>query len=119
MTLIGVTGGRFFNDKALLFRVLNSEVPVGGVIVHGDCWERKRPIGADYLADTWAVITRHDVIRVPALWDAHDNAAGPRRNTIMSKLPLSKLIAFPGDRGTRDMMTKARAKGIPVVEVTG
>ncbi len=42
--------------------------------------------------------------------------AGPIRNGVMVS-KADALIAFPGDRGTSDVTKKARAKGIPVVEL--
>jgi hypothetical protein len=72
--------------------------------------------GADSWAGWWAANRgRHEVI-VVAHW-SRGKSAGIVRNGVIASLPLAKLIAFPGGRGTADMVAKARAAGIPVVEV--
>lgn len=47
---------------------------------------------------------------VPA-WVKHGKAAGPIRNSEMAALA-DVVWAFPGGRGTEDMVKKARAKGV-------
>jgi hypothetical protein len=74
--------------------------------------------GADTLADTWA---RSRGIRVEcyyALWQTHGKAAGPIRNQKMldDEQP-DMVIAFPGGKGTADMVQRARAANIKVLEV--
>lgn len=111
MTFIGVCGGRAYHRMRTVFEVLNREVPADGVVVHGDA------AGADALADKWAHEHARHIVRVPAMWNVNGNAAGPIRNAVIAAMPLAKLIAFPGGRGTADMVAKAKARGIPVVEV--
>lgn len=83
-------------------------------IVHGAC-----PTGADVIAEDWAVVNWVVFERHPADWDKHGKAAGPIRNQEMVDLGADVCLAFPlpGSKGTRDCMAKARAAGIPVIEV--
>lgn len=111
MRFIGVCGGRKYSDAATVARVLGSCVKFEDVIVEGSA------VGADRLAWEWALRNARHVVSVPALWEVFGNSAGPRRNAVIAALPLSLLIAFPGDRGTADMVAKAKAKGIEVLEV--
>jgi UDP-N-acetylmuramoylalanine-D-glutamate ligase len=45
----------------------------------------------------------------------HGNAAGPIR--MLKEGKPNYVVAFPGGPGTRDMVNKAKAAGVPVVEV--
>ena len=108
-----VCGGRRFPHKDQLFRVLDAvhaETPVG-ILVQG-----KAP-GADTLAEEWAASRGVHCASVPALWDVHKLAAGPKRNKAMRLLRPDRVIAFPGDRGTEHMCRIAAAAGIPVQRV--
>lgn len=49
----------------------------------------------------------------PADWKTHGKVAGPLRNAQMAS-EADAVIAFPGGRGTADMVGKARKIGIPV-----
>lgn len=50
-------------------------------------------------------------------WDNHGRAAGPVRNARMLEWKPDIVIAFAGGRGTADMVRRAKAAGIRVVEV--
>jgi hypothetical protein len=55
------------------------------------------------------------VVRYPADWARHGNAAGLVRNQQMlddGKPDLA--VAFPGGKGTADMVRRARKAGIPI-----
>lgn len=114
-----VCGGRSFTDRALLDLTLDS---LGALalrfgdsqltIVHGGAQ------GADRLAGQWASDRMVAVKCYPANWKAHGKAAGPIRNAVMLEAERPELVvAFPGGRGTADMVAKARAKGVEVMEV--
>jgi YspA, cpYpsA-related SLOG family len=111
MTFVGVCGGRDYRDQVQLNDVLRVQVRGDDIVVHGDA------SGADSMADDWARRNGNHVIRIPALWESYGRSAGPRRNAVIATLNLRLLIAFPGDVGTADMVRKANAKGIEVVEV--
>lgn len=74
--------------------------------------------GADALAATWAI--EHDITcsTYVADWFKHGRAAGPIRNEAMliEGRP-DCVVAFPGGRGTADMVRRAKAAGVRVIEV--
>lgn len=79
-------------------------------LIHGDA--RGADTGAARWAETHADI---EVLPFPADWTRHGNAAGHRRNAqMLSEGQPDGVIAFPGGRGTSDMVRKARAAGLPV-----
>lgn len=121
-----VCGGRDYDDWETVCRVLDAIALGAGpmTIVHGACGENADkpssvPIyrGADGLAHAWAVTRGQPVEPVPAHWTTGGKAAGPRRNQRMldEKRP-SLVVAFPGDRGTADMVRRAQSAGVPVVD---
>lgn len=74
--------------------------------------------GADTLAHEWAAHHEIPVDVYPADWQAHGRAAGPIRNArMLEEGKPDVVVAFKGGRGTADMVRRARASGVPVVEV--
>lgn len=74
--------------------------------------------GADEGAAEWGRSEGVNVICFPADWKKHGKAAGPIRNQRMIDEGKPDLVvAFPGGRGTADMVSRARAAGIQVLEV--
>lgn len=72
--------------------------------------------GADSLAaEWWGDIQERPTEAHPADWDRHGKAAGPIRNQEMVDSGLDLCIAFPGGRGTADMIRRCEAAGVPVV----
>ena len=54
----------------------------------------------------------------PADWDTHGRGAGPIRNKQMLEEGKPDLvIAFPGGKGTANMIGQAKEAGIPVREI--
>lgn len=108
-----VCGGRAFADTALFNDVMREELlRMPSMIIHG-CAR-----GADAMASAWAVKTFVPELRCPADWEADGKAAGPMRNARMLEVGKPDLvIAFPGGRGTADMVRRARAAGVRVIEV--
>lgn len=109
--IVLVCGGRDYNDAARVDDVLD------GVrihkLIHGAA------TGADAMADRYALDHHIPVETYPADWKTHGRAAGPIRNQAMLVLGKPDLvIAFPGGRGTADMIRRAKAAGVRVVEVT-
>lgn len=114
--IVLVTGGRDFNDRELVFRVLDELKP--SLIVHGGAK------GADMLARFWA---RANGVRQRihnANWERFGRAAGTIRNQAMLDEqaacgePVALVVAFPGGKGTADMVRRARGAGIEVREVS-
>lgn len=109
-----VCGGRDYDDAQSLAMVLDAAHYANPIecLIHGAAR------GADTLAADWAL--SHDVLckAYPADWDRHGRAAGPIRNTrMLLELP-HLVIAFPGGKGTADMIRQAEAAKVPVVKVT-
>lgn len=111
-----VCGGRTYRDIEAMRRVLtandNGSIPAP-TLIHGNA------PGADRLAAHVAygeLFWR--VLPFPADWDLHGRAAGPIRNQEMIDRGKPDLVlAFPGGRGTADMVRRAEAAGVPVAEV--
>lgn len=87
-------------------------------IIHGGA------TGADHEGMIWAQMmasarrVTHAHLPFAADWRTHGRAAGPIRNQRMIDEGKPDLvIAFPGGRGTADMMRRARAAGIDVIEI--
>lgn len=71
--------------------------------------------GADEGAARWGESESVPVLAFPAAWKKHGKAAGPIRNARMIRDGKPDVvIAFPGGRGTADMIRQAEAAGIPV-----
>lgn len=107
-----VCGGRAFNDQTSLFNFLDSFQYVMGmvdVVIHGDA------PGADQLAGQWARSHGITELKFPADWNKHGKAAGPIRNSIMLTEKPDFVIAFPGGRGTRNMVGQANLNGVKVI----
>lgn len=108
-----VCGGRDFKDAALVDRALSSVSRKHGFlhVIHGGAR------GADKLADTWACENGCDISEFPANWKADGNAAGPIRNQrMLDDSDPQLVVAFPGGKGTADMIRRARSAGLPVWE---
>ena len=76
--------------------------------------------GADNEAGYWARRQLISEERYEADWDRDGKAAGPIRNQRMLDEGMPDLVvAFPGGRGTADMVKRARAAGVPVMEIEG
>jgi len=73
--------------------------------------------GADILSRVTAEEENVHVARVAALWQTRHQSAGPQRNGIMAALEPHEAVAFHEDirrsKGTKDMMKKLDAVGIP------
>lgn len=114
-----ITGSRAWEDQyaidvmiaGLVALTGGNRSDVGVEFIHGDC-----PTGADAMAHTWKNMV--DVTPFPADWDRYKKAAGPIRNRQMLDEEPDLVIAFsdhlPTSRGTRDCVTEARRRGIPV-----
>jgi hypothetical protein len=109
-----VCGGRKFEDRAMLWDVLDGLHAQHrfSVIIHG------AQKGADTLADHWALANKIPPYRFHAAWTQHGNAAGPIRNArMLAKGKPDLVVAFPGSNGTNDMMNKALAAKVAVLRV--
>lgn len=104
-----VCGGRDYRNWTLLESVLDLLGPT--VIIEGGAR------GADASAAYWAQQRGVEHVQVVAEWEKYGKRAGHLRNGEMLKWKPDMVLAFPGGRGTADMVAQARMAGIPVVEV--
>ena len=110
-----VCGGRDFTDYEFLSGYLSSLTKpfFNTVIIHGNA------VGADLLAGRWAMQNKVTQVPFPADWNGLGRKAGPIRNQqMLDEGKPDVVIAFPGGRGTADMVSRARKAGVEVIEVT-
>ena len=126
-----VFGGRNYSDSAKVYAALDDLKRTSGVtaIIEGGA------TGADALARKWAKdngivpiteraawsdLTHRDaVLRNRQDGSQYDARAGIRRNQLMLDKHRPQIcVGFPGNDGTKDMMRRAKAAGIEVVEIT-
>lgn len=110
-----VCGGRQFDDWYLMKRFLDG-LHLGSerfsVVIHG-CAR-----GADEMAEKWARQADVDFLRFYADWEKDGRAAGPIRNArMLTEGRPDLVIAFPGGKGTADMISRARKAGVKVMVV--
>jgi hypothetical protein len=118
-----ICGSRDFDDYPRLKTELDRlTAKLDDIVVVTGAQESKDPRtgrkwGADYLAEKWALANGISVERYHADWSKHGKQAGPIRNTEMINESGAKaLIAFwDGESlGTKDVIEKARKKGLKV-----
>lgn len=110
---IAVTGGRDFADLELIWRTLSQFSGTDIVLAHGDCR------GADRLCAWYAKRRGWKVVPFPADWDKIGKAAGYIRNQrMLDEFKPHVLAAFPGNRGTVDMVARTRQAGVRIVEAS-
>lgn len=112
-----VCGGRGFDPMIVQsWLSLSATTALGAPItcvVHGGAW------GADFGAAKWA--RQHNVAAVaypitPADWKRLGRKAGPLRNQrMLDEQKPDAVVAFPGGRGTGDMMRRAEKAGVAVI----
>jgi len=108
-----VCGGRYFKSPAFVWTELDklhkeynfTDLMQGGAT------------GVDTFAREWAC-TKPEIQRwtCKAEWDKYGPAAGSIRNARMLEWKPDLVIAFPGNRGTADMISKAYAAGVKVIK---
>lgn len=109
-----VTGGREYQDIDTVFDTLDRVLieyrlqPKDLTIVHGGA------CGADALADRWARINGAKVCYHLPDYERYGRSAPLHRNTKMIEQHPDLVIAFPGGRGTADMIVKAGQAGVPI-----
>jgi hypothetical protein len=104
-----VCGGRDYRDVDTVNAVLNAHNP--SFVIQGGA------NGADDLAFGWAWIRGVPCATIEANWNYYGKAAGAIRNEWMLRLKPDKVIAFPGGRGTANMIKLAEEAGIEVLKV--
>lgn len=106
-----VCGGREYMDDLRVQNVLSKLVIT--CIVEGGA------PGADTLARLYGQACGIEVKEYAADWDTHGRAAGPIRNKQMldENPDVELVVAFPGGRGTANMIKQAKERGVSVLEV--
>lgn len=102
-----VCGGREFQEYPVVKQRLDPWKKKITVLVQGGAR------GADHLANSWAQCKGIHVAEVTALWGLYGKAAGHLRNQAMLALKPDYYVAFPGGRGTADMISRCEKAGIP------
>lgn len=114
MRTVLVCGGRCYNDRLFVYNTLNDihkNEPIG-ILIQGGA------NGADLLASDWANQEEIDCIRVPAKWSKEGRGAGPRRNErMLKKYDPDLVVAFPGGKGTKNMIRLAEENNTPVMRL--
>ncbi len=110
-----ICGGRDFANADVFKSAMGDLIRLRGVprrIVQGGA------NGADQMAREWAKNFAMEVLTENADWQKHGRAAGPIRNQAMldNHRP-SFVVAFPGGRGTADMIRRCRKAGVDVTEI--
>lgn len=114
--IVLVCGGRDFGDRQFVYDTLDEldqreEITC---IVHGGA------TGADAHADGWAMSRGRVATRYPVQdweWRSHGKRAGAMRNQrMLDEGKPDMVVAFPGGRGTADMVRRAKRAGVSVVE---
>lgn len=109
-----VCGGRDFGNFPILCRVLDGLHQKYGftALIQGGAR------GADSLALHWARKNHVPSETFYANWTAEGHRAGPKRNQFMIDAGKPNLVvAFPGAAGTADLVRRAKAAKIPVLEI--
>jgi hypothetical protein len=108
-----VCGGRDFDNISAVrhaLTVAHAKQPITLLIEGGAA-------AADRLAREWAGANGVLHVTVMADWKRYGPAAGPLRNAeMLREYPPDGVIAFPGGKGTADMVLKARQAGVKVWE---
>lgn len=112
-TRLIVCGGRNYTNYSAVMQALNDHLgpfaDLDPVVVTGGA------PGADRLAERAAQELGLKTEVFPADWGKLGRAAGPIRNRQMLDAGSDVVIAFPGGRGTADMVRAARERGITVI----
>lgn len=109
-----VCGDRNYTNKSLIKKCIENELNTDckNIIIHGGCK------GADKLSGIIAKELNLETKVFPADWDKYGTKAGPIRNKEMLDYDPDIILAFHDDlensKGTKNMVTIARKKGVPV-----
>ena len=110
-----ICGGRDYSNWTLFVNVLSEYAGFekAPTLISGGAR------GAGQMAERYAHDYDLNIKVYRADWNAHGRAAGPRRNQLMLTAEAPDLIlAFPGGRGTADMVRRARLQGFKVREIS-
>lgn len=111
-----VCGGRDYEDRTSFYYYMDDLVKLYGrpiTIIEGGAR------GADALAKEFAATEGLISETYPADWKKHGKSASPIRNKLMLDEGKPDLVvAFPGGRGTENMIQQAEKAGVTVKKIT-
>lgn len=115
-----VCGDRNWTNQALIDQTL-SKLHNHAVVYSGriECVIEGEARGADRMGRIAAELLGVPVLKFPALWDVYGRAAGPIRNQqMLDEGKPTLVLAFHNNldssKGTKDMVRRAKQRGIPV-----
>lgn len=111
-----ICGGRDYDDRDHIWNILSliDEHEHIDVVIHGGA------SGADSEGMIWAQMHGRTHLVFQAHWGFYGKAAGPMRNQrMLDEGKPDLVIAFPGGRGTADMVRRAKRAGVRVHEDPG
>lgn len=109
-----VCGGRNYDDVDRVGVVLNKLHDAKGIDVIMQGGAR----GADEIAAAWGSFNGVPVDTYEADWENQGSFAGPARNKrMLDEGKPDLVIAFPGGKGTANMIRQARKAGVEVIEI--
>ena len=113
-----VCGGRGYLDAERVYAALDLAHGRRAVtlLVHGARLDEKRGelLGADRWAHEWATESGVEIECHPAAWACWGRGAEAMRHMQMAERGAHGCVAFPGGRGTENMVRHAVRAGIPV-----
>ena len=113
MTRVLVCGGRDYADYWLVQEVLNGQHKISPIT----CLIEGGALGADRFAHRWAIDRGIEVERFVADWRMGAGAGPIRNRRMLVEGKPDLVIAFPGGKGTANMVRQARDSGVPVREI--
>lgn len=117
MKRVLVTGGRNYSNRSAVYSALDAVLRKSGIslLIHGDAR------GADTLAKDWAISrgVGHLAFPVtPEMWRMLGKRAGSSRNErMLQEGRPDGVVAFPGGKGTDDMVSRAASAGVPIMDL--
>lgn len=109
-----VCGGRDYHDAGHIFETLDNLHSERGIV----CVIEGGALGADEWAAMWAEMTETPRQRFKANWSLGRKAGPIRNQRMIDEGKPDLVVAFPGGRGTADMVKRAKAAGLDLIEVS-
>jgi hypothetical protein len=103
----------FASQHSILFNPDDNWLPNDIIIINGAAK------GVDEVSSEWAIVNWCKYFEFPANWKKYGKAAGHIRNKqMLNEGKPDVVLAFPGGKGTANMVKQAEESGIPVIRVT-
>ena len=124
-----ICGGRDWDKILASFKALDDFHAVEPIthVIHGAApgadeigvaWAKARGITCDAFPADWGNLSHPDAfVLTNRRGTKYDAKAGSRRNILMADQKPAVVLAFPGGKGTRNMINIAKGRGIRVVQL--